>query len=183
MKNVKIILITLVVVAAFVALLLFLPQTFRNRAISLEEQISTAQAEISVQEKRRADLIPNLVDCVKAYDKHEYETLLAIVQARGASSDEAVNEVQTMIAAVAEAYPELKSNENYRELMNELATTENLIANYRSNYNSCVRNYNQYIRKFPNSFALGVSGYAIQEYKYLEFNVSHDAPTNLFDKQ
>jgi LemA protein len=92
-----------------------------------------------------------------------------------------VNEVQTLIAAVAEAYPELKSNENYRELMNELATTENLIANYRSNYNSCVRNYNQYIRKFPNSFALGVSGYAIQEYKYLEFNVSHDAPTNLFD--
>lgn len=85
-----------------------------------------------------------------------------------------------MIQAVAEAYPELKSSENYRELMNELATTENLIANYRSNFNSWVREYNKYVRKFPNRWVLSVLGYDILEYDYLDYNVSDDAPTNLF---
>lgn len=181
MKSIKLILITLAIILAVAALGVFVSQGVKNKAISYEEQISTAQSEINVQEKRRADLIPNLVDCVQAYDKHEYETLMAVVQARGTSSDEAVNEVQTMIAAVAEAYPDLKSSENYRELMNELATTENLIANYRSNFNKWVRDYKQYIRKFPNAQLLNLTGYEVQEYQYLEFNVSHDAPTNLFD--
>lgn len=147
----------------------------------MEEQINTAQSEIKVQEKRRADLIPNLVDCVQAYDEHEYQTLMDVVNARGSSSDESVQEIQTMIQAVAEAYPELKSNENYRELMNELATTENLIANYRSNFNKWVKSYNQYVRKFPNRQVLGMLGYEIIGYEYLDYNVSSDAPTNLFE--
>ena len=147
----------------------------------MEEQINTAQSEIKVQEKRRADLIPNLVDCVQAYDEHEYQTLMDVVNARGSSSDESVQEIQTMIQAVAEAYPELKSNENYRELMNELATTENLIANYRSNFNKWVKSYNQYVRKFPNRQILGMLGYEIIGYEYLDYNVSSDAPTNLFE--
>ena len=130
---------------------------------------------------RSADLIPNLVDCVQAYDEHEYQTLMDIVNARGSSSDESVQEIQTMIQAVAEAYPELKSNENYRELMNELATTENLIANYRSNFNKWVKSYNQYVRKFPNRQILGMLGYEIIGYEYLDYNVSSDAPTNLFE--
>ena len=104
-----------------------------------------------------------------------------VVNARGSSSDESVQEIQTMIQAVAEAYPELKSNENYRELMNELATTENLIANYRSNFNKWVKSYNQYVRKFPNRQILGMLGYEIIEYEYLDYNVSSDAPTNLFE--
>lgn len=156
-------------------------QGVQNKAISLEEQINTAQSEIKVQEKRRADLIPNLVDCVQAYDEHEYQTLMDVVNARGSSSDESVQEIQTMIQAVAEAYPELKSNENYRELMNELATTENLIANYRSNFNKWVKSYNQYVRKFPNRQILGMLGYEIIGYEYLDYNVSSDAPTNLFE--
>lgn len=122
-----------------------------------------------------------MVDCVQAYDEHEYQTLMDVVNARGSSSDESVQEIQTMIQAVAEAYPELKSNENYRELMNELATTENLIANYRSNFNKWVKSYNQYVRKFPNRQILGMLGYEIIGYEYLDYNVSSDAPTHLFE--
>lgn len=181
MKNWKLPLIIAAVIIAVVMLCVFLFQGVQNKAISLEEQINTAQSEIKVQEKRRADLIPNLVDCVQAYDEHEYQTLMDVVNARGSSSDESVQEIQTMIQAVAEAYPELKSNENYRELMNELATTENLIANYRSNFNKWVKSYNQYVRKFPNRQVLGMLGYEIIGYEYLDYNVSSDAPTNLFE--
>lgn len=180
MKNLKPALIVITVVIAVVLLFIFAFQGVQNSAISLEEQINTAQSEIKVQEKRGADLIPNLVDCVKAYDKHEYETLMNVISARGSNTDSDVNEIKTMIQAVAEAYPELKSSENYRELMNELATTENLIANYRSNFNTWVKKYNQYVRKFPNKQILSMLGYEVISYTYLDYNTSSDAPTNLF---
>ena len=109
-------------------------QSSQNRAIALEEQVNTASSDIKVQEKRRVDLVYNLADCVKQYDTHESETLKAIVDGRGNSAGDIEN-VTTAITAVAEAYPELKSNENYKTLMNELSMTENLIAEYRSNYN------------------------------------------------
>lgn len=176
----KLCLIIVAIVIALVLMFVFAFQGVQNKAISFEEQIGTAQSDIKVQEKRRADLIPNLVDCVKAYDEHEYQTLMDVIAARGTSSDESVTEIQTMISAVAEAYPELKSSENYRELMNELSTTENLIANYRSNYNTWVKKYNQYIRKFPNKQILSMLGYELVEYSYLTYDVSEDAPTNLF---
>ena len=180
MKSGKIVLITIVVVFAAILFAVFAIQGVQNKAISYEEQIATAQSDIKVQEKRRADLIPNLVDCVKAYDEHEHKTLMDVVNARGANSDQSVSEIQTMISAVAEAYPELKSSENYRELMNELAATENLIANYRSNYNTWVKKYNQYVRQFPNKPILNMLGYEVIEYSYLTYNTSEDAPTNLF---
>lgn len=180
MKNFKVVLIVIGIIIAVALCCTFWFKGFENKAISYEEQISNAQSEIKVQEKRRADLIPNLVDCVKEYDKHEYQTLMDVINARGTSSDESVGEIQTMIQAVAEAYPELKSNENYKELMNELSTTENLIANYRSNYNNWVKKYKQYVRHFPNSSILGFLGYEVAEYEYIDYNVSEDAPTNLF---
>lgn len=95
-------------------------------------------------------MVYNLANCVKQYDKHEAETLTAIVENRGSTGD--IENVTTAITAVSEAYPELKSNENYKELMNELSITENLIAEYRSNYNKQVKEYNRYIRKFPTRF-------------------------------
>lgn len=177
----KLFLIVMAIVISLALMLVFAFQGVQNKAISFEEQIGTAQSDIKVQEKRRADLIPNLVDCVKAYDEHEYKTLMDVIAARGTASDESVTEIQTMISAVAEAYPELKSSENYRELMNELSTTENLIANYRSNYNTWVKKYNQYVRKFPNRQILGALGYETVEYSYLTYDVSEDAPTNLFE--
>lgn len=183
MKNTswKLTLIVLTIIVAVIMLSIFALQGVQNKAISLEEQITTAQSEIKIQEKRRADLIPNLVDCVKAYDEHEYNTLMAVVEARGTDSDTAVEEITTMISAVAEAYPQLQSSENYKELMNELATTENMIANVRSNYNKWVTQYNSYIKKFPNRQILGMLGYEAGGYEKLNFNVSEDAQTNLFD--
>lgn len=180
-NSIKLTLIIVGIILATVLFSVFALNGVPNKAISYEEQITSAQSEIKIQEKRRADLIPNLVDCVKAYDEHEYNTLMDVVAARGTNSDSSVQEIQTMISAVAEAYPELKSNENYKELMNELATTENLIANTRTNYNTWVSKYNTYTKKFPNRQILNLLGYEITEYQKLNFDVSSDAPTNLFD--
>lgn len=90
MKHWKPILIIAAAAFAVIVLAVFSFQGTQNKAISLEEQISTAQSEIKVQEKRRADLIPNLVDCVQAYDEHEYQTLMDVINSRGSSSDESV---------------------------------------------------------------------------------------------
>ena len=79
-----------------------------------------------------------------------------------------------------EAYPELKSNENYKELMNELSITENLIAEYRSNFNKQVKEYNRYVRQFPARLFLNILGYETQTYDYLNYNAPVDAPQNLF---
>ena len=181
MKSWKLPLIIIAAVLAVVLMFVFAFQGVQNHAIGLEEQITTAMSEIEIQEKRRADLIPNLVDCVQAYDEHEYNTLMAVIEARGANSDEVAAEVMTSVNVVAEQYPELKSNENYKQLMTELAATENLIAQTRSNYNSWVTQYNTYIRKFPNSTILNMLGYERQMFAKLEYNASSDAPTNLFD--
>ena len=154
-------------------------QSSQNKAIALEEQVNTAQSDIKVQEKRRVDLVYNLADCVKQYDKHEADTLTAIAEGRGATGD--IENVATAITAVSEAYPELKSNENYKQLMNELAMTENLIAEYRSNYNKQIKEYNRYVRKFPTRMFLDMLGYEVMDYQYLDYNAPVDAPQNLFD--
>lgn len=153
-------------------------QSSQNKAFALEEQVNTASSDVKVQEKRRVDLVYNLADCVKQYDKHEADTLKSIVDGRGSSGD--IENVTTAIAAVSEAYPELKSNENYKELMNELSITENMIAEYRSNYNKQIKEYNRHVRKFPTRMFLGILGYEAQEYKYLDYGATADAPRNLF---
>ena len=178
MKNWKLPVIIIAGVLAVILLCVFSVQGSQNKAFALEEQVNTAQSDIKVQEKRRVDLVYNLADCVKQYDKHEAETLSAIAEGRGSSGD--IENVTTAITAVSEAYPELKSNENYKQLMNELAMTENLIAEYRSNYNKQIKEYNRYVRKFPTRMFLSMLGYETQEYNYLDYNAPVDAPQNLF---
>ena len=169
------------IVVAAILLIIGIFAVTNNRAISLEEQIMSAKSDIQVQEKRRTDLIYNLADCVKQYDKHEAETLLAVVNARKEGDDVDIDEVNTLLSVVAEAYPELKSSENYRELMNELAITENRIAEHRKTYNDQIRNYNKYVRKFPQRQILGMMGYVIADYKYLEYDKDDTQPvSNLF---
>ena len=153
-------------------------QGVQNKAIGLEEQILTASSDIEVQEKRRVDLVYNLVDTVKQYDKHEAETLKEIVEARGGKGY--ISDVNTVLSAVTEAYPDLKSNENYKQLMTELTVTENMMVDYRTNYNSQIKSYNRYVRKFPNRFILDILGYDIISYDYLEYNAPSTAPQNLF---
>lgn len=173
-----VILIVAAGVVAVILLCVFGVQSSQNQAFALEEQVNTAESDIKVQEKRRVDLIYNLADCVKQYDKHEAETLAAIVEGRGSAGD--IENATTAIAAVSEAYPELKADENYRELMNELAMTENLIAEYRSNYNKQVKAYNRYVKKFPTRIFLNMLGYERQSYQYLDYEAPVDAPQNLF---
>lgn len=171
--------IILVEIITVIGLIVFWVQSFQNKAITLEEQVNTAQSDIEVQEKRRVDLVYNLADCVKQYDKHESETLKAVVEGRGSAGD--IENVTTAITAVAEAYPELKSNENYKTLMNELSMTENLIAEHRSNYNKQVKEYRRYVKGFPARTFLNMLGYDVQEFEQLEFNAPETAPQNLFE--
>ena len=86
----------------------------------------------------------------------------------------------TVLNAVSEQYPELKANENYQQLMTELAMTENSIAQYRNNYNEQVKAYNKFVRQFPNSIILGIMGYAPIETQYTDYDAPEDAPTDLF---
>lgn len=151
-----------------------------NTAIHLEEQIKESKSAIKIQEKRREDLIYNLVDTVESYNKHEQDTMTKIVEARTKASNGQVEEAQVLISAVAEQYPELKSNENYKTLMTELSVTENLIAQYRDNYNVQIKQYNKHIRTFPNSMILGMMGYEKLDNEYLNYDASEDAPKNLF---
>lgn len=91
-----------------------------NRAISLEEQISGAEAQINVAEKRRVDLVYNLVDTVIAYQEYEGDTMIAITEARASAESGNADGAMTVLNAVSEQYPELKANENYQQLMTEL---------------------------------------------------------------
>lgn len=166
------------VVISLILLVILVIQSSQNKAIALEEQVNNASSDIKVQEKRRVDLVYNLADCVKQYDKHEAETLTAIVDGRGSTGD--IENVTTAITAVSEAYPELKSNDNYKQLMNELSMTENLIAEYRSNYNKQIKEYNRYVRKFPTRVFLDLLGYEVQEYTYLDYQAPVDVPQDIF---
>lgn len=178
MKNWKTCAVVVVGIIFFALMCVFGVQGSRNKAIGLEEAIETSMSDIKVQEKRRINLLPNLVDCVKQYDKHEAETLQAIVDGRGSAGD--IENVTTAITAVAEAYPELKSNENYKQLMTELATTENMIAQYRESYNKQVGTYNRYVKGFPARQFLSWTGYEVLDYQRLDYQAPVDAPTNLF---
>lgn len=177
-SNIKLTLIIIAVVITVSVMSVFAVQSAQNSAISLEEAVYTAESDINVQEKRRVDLIYNLADCVMQYDEHESNTLTEL--ANNMSNGNDINDVTTAIAAITYSYPELKSNENYKQLMNELSITENMIAQYRENYNKSVNSYNRYVKKFPSRMFLDWTGYEIIDFARLDYNAPVDAPQNLF---
>ena len=180
-SNTKLTLIIIAIVVLIGVFIFFSVQNTQNSAINFEELIKTADSDIKVQEKRRVDLVYNLADCVKSYNEHEYNTLKDVIDARSSNaSDATIQEVRTMITATAEQYPALKSDTNYIQFMTELSTTENLIAQYRSNYNQQIKQYNRYVRSFPNKLFLSWCGYENVEYTYLDYQAPVDAPQNLF---
>ncbi len=134
-----------------------------NNIQRLDEQASAAQAQIEVQLQRRADLIPNLVATVKGYAAHEEEVFNNVAQARSrllnavqskdpeqmANADQQMTGALGRLLAISEAYPNLKADENFLRLQDELTGTENRVAVARSDYNDAVRSYNAYIRQFP----------------------------------
>lgn len=176
--NWKVGLIIAIGVISVVFMCIFGMQSSQNKAINLEETVYTAESDIKVQEKRRVDLVYNLADCVKQYDKHESETLTNLAESMNKGNN--VEDVNTAIAAVTYAYPELKSNDNYKQLMTELSITENLMAQYRENYNKSIKSYNNYVKKFPARIFLDWTRYEKQEFRRLDYNAPVDAPQNLF---
>lgn len=178
MRQLKLGAIILAIIIAVVIAFTFMIQGTQTTANNLAEEVTTAKSNIKIKEKRRFDLVRNLADCVKSYDKHESETLKGIAEARGGDSD--IEEAKIVIKSVTESYPELKSNENYKQFMTELAMTENDIANYRQAYNNSVTAYNNHVDNFPRNIYLQWCGYQKQHFEKIDFDVSEDAPQNLF---
>jgi len=179
------IIITIVAVLAAVIMLIVGINSVAAKAIAYEEKVTEAYSDIKVQEKARADLLPTLADAIKAYDKHEYETLMDVIEARkaqdGTITDDTVNEINQIVDVILEAYPDLKSNENYKEFMKESTITERKIAETREAYNKTVSRYNTYTRHPIKKFFLNLTGYEKIEFEKLSYDVSEDAPTNLFN--
>ena len=171
-NTLKIILISLTVALILAGSLFGINVATVNGAINREEQVKTATATLNAQEKRREDLIGNLVQVVMNYAEYENITLTGIATAQS-SADAGLN----LVDATSRAYPELKANANYQQLMTELSITENQIANYRENYNSQVREYNKYTRAIFTKWILEVNGYEFQVYTYTEYDASETAPS------
>ena len=175
----KTVLVSIGVGLVFILCIIFGVQHSQNKAIGYEETIAQAQSDIDVQIDRKINVLTELTECVKQYDKHEYETLTAVISARGAKGDVDADEIVAQINAVAEAYPELKSNENYQTLMTEVSTTENLLMTHKKAYNTAVKQYNNYCRRFPTRFNLAITGYEKVDYQYYSTE-NTDKPMNLF---
>lgn len=174
----KLAVIVCVGIIMVIFLCMFGIQSSRNKAIVLEEAVYTADSDIKIQEQARVSKVYNIADCVKQYDKHEYETLTGLAESMSKGND--VKNANTAISAITYDFPELKSNENYQELMKELVLIENTLAQYRENYTDTVKKYNRYVESFPTRIFLNWTGYKVEEFKRLDYNAPVDAPTNLF---
>ncbi|MEA3019684.1 MAG: LemA protein [Actinomycetota bacterium] len=177
-----VIVLGLIVVAALYLMFLY------NGLVRLRNRIEAAWAQIDVQLKRRYDLIPNLVETVKGYAAHERETLDSVTQARAAAqsaagpADKAQAEnmlTQTLksLIAVSEAYPDLKANQSFLSLQEELSATEGRIAYARQYYNDAVQGYNTKIQTFPAVLLAGALRF--QEREYFEADGEARGPVNV----
>jgi LemA protein len=166
--------VAIIIVAIIVVLLLVVVAMF-NKLVRLRNRAENAWAQVDVQLRKRYDLIPNLVETVKGYASHERETFEAVTAARTAAQQaqgvqqqaQAENMLTAALGrlfAVAEAYPELQADENFRQLQDELAGTENRIAVSRQVYNDTVLTYNNAIQTFPGVVLAGPFGFAKREF-------------------
>lgn len=150
-----------------------------NRLVRQRNQVDAAWAQIDVQLKRRYDLIPNLVETVKGYAAHERGTLDAVIQARNgaiaasgggqgpagrAEAENVLSQTLGRLFALAEAYPNLKANENFMSLQGELGNTEDKIAYARQFYNASVQTYNTSIQSIPTNIIAGIGGFRAKEF-------------------
>ena len=155
-----------------------------NKMVDMDEQVTSSWAQVENVYQRRADLIPNLVNTVKGYAAHEKETLTGVIEARSkatsvnidasklsSQSIQQFNQAQkglssalSKLMVVVERYPDLKANENFRDLQAQLEGTENRIAVERRKFNETTKNYNAYIRKFPRLIYAGWFGFEKKTY-------------------
>ncbi len=158
-----------------------------NGLVRLRNQVRNAWSQIDVQLRRRYDLIPNLIETVKGYAAHEKETLERVIQARQrgieASGVREQQEAENMITgalrqlfALAEAYPDLKANQNFLQLQEELASTENKIGFARQYYNDVVQQFNTRQQQFPANLVAGMLGFKPAEFFEIEEPAVREAP-------
>jgi LemA protein len=166
----------------------------KNQMVQLNEDVDQSYSQIDIQQQRRLDLIPNLVASVKGYVKEESTVLTNIANARAgviaAGSDRAssiqANQQLTMaispLLRLQENYPDLKGNDQFMRLEDELAGTENRIAVGRERYNKALEAYNVYVRQFPNSIWAGIAGFQYRNEYYKDNPAAATAPTVDFGK-
>lgn len=162
----------IIVLLAIVAMLL-VPSY--NKFVNLEEDVEQSYAQVENQLQRRLDLIPNLVNTVKGYASHEKEVIAEISDARArlagasgpeeqAAADTELSNALGRLLVVVENYPELKANQNFTQLMDELAGTENRIGFARKDYNDVVSQYNRQVKRFPGKLVASIFGFDEKEY-------------------
>ena len=179
--------IWLIVLVAIVLAIVFLLVALYNRLVRLRNRVDNSWAQIEVQLKRRWDLIPNLVETVRGYATHERETFERVTEARAraqqartpgetAEAEGILGAALGRLLAVAEAYPELQADENFRQLQTELAETENRVAVSRQVYNDAVLTYNNAIQTFPGVVFAGPFGFTIREFFEVEVEAQREPP-------
>lgn len=165
----------------------------RNNMVSQKEAIKGSWAQVDVVLQRRADLIPNLVETVKGYAAHEDKIFEALANARAAmmgahtpaeriAANTQVDGALARLLVVVENYPNLKANENFLRLQDELAGTENRIAVERRRYNQTVQDYNTYIQLFPNNLVASMSGFQREDAYFKTTEADRQAPKVTFGK-
>ena len=175
-----------IVIGAVILVVLFFIAQY-NRLIRLNITVDEAFAQIEVQLKRRADLIPNLVETVKGYAAHEQSTFDAVVTARAkatsattiadvAAADGALTNALKGLLAVAEAYPDLKASANFLSLQEELSTTENKVSFARQFYNDTVRSLNTAVKTIPTSFFAGFAKVDARDFYEVENPTDRNVP-------
>lgn len=168
--------IVIVVIVVLLLVIAYFISTY-NKLVNLRNSVKDQWSQIDIQLKRRFDLIPNLVETVKGYAKHEQDTLKKVVEARNTyqsatTTEEAINadaELTKSISklfALAEDYPELKANESFLSLQNDLSETEDKISYARQFYSDMVLKYNNLVQMFPSSIVAGMFGF--KEEKFFE---------------
>lgn len=181
---------TIIVLGVIALIAVFIIAQY-NRLVRLNITVDEAWAQIEVQLKRRADLIPNLVETVKGYAKHEQSTFDAVVAARAkattattvadtAAADGMVTQALRGLLAVAEAYPDLKASSNFLSLQEELSTTENKVAFSRQFYNDNVRSLNTAVKTIPSSLFAGLAKVTEREFYEVENPEDRNAPKVTF---
>jgi LemA protein len=176
-----------IVILAVVAIAALIVVVLYNRFVRLRNRVDNAWAQIEVQLKRRWDLIPNLVETVKGYAAHERGTFEAVTNARvaaqaartpaeSAQAEGILGQALGRLFAVAEAYPQLQADENFRQLQSELSETENRIAVSRQVYNDTVLTYHNAIQTFPGVLLAGTFGFSVREFFEVEDEAQREPP-------
>jgi len=177
------------IIIGVVVVLLIIFLVLYNGLVRLRNQVKNSWAQIDVQLKRRYDLIPNLMETVKGYMKHERETLEAVTKARNlaqqvssagagerAKAEGELSSALSRLLAVVERYPDLKANQNFLALQEELTSTENKISFSRQFYNDSVLRYNNQTQMVPSNIVAGMTGFKASEFFEVTIAAEREAP-------